>query len=220
MQKLVKSRTKREGATPVPQPGAQRPPDADWFRDRMRDYGIDRTAAATALGGGGNAVWKSLIGQRGVPLDEVAIWARILDAPYLEIVRRLGFDVADHTVPVTGTLQANGRITLRHPADVYRIPSPPDLASNAVACLVESAHAALFMFQDSHFFYEPSPQVAIDAAGRLSVVELADHGSTPVVGLLTRGTQRHVRIAVVGGQEVIESQQLVAAWPIRWQKMG
>lgn len=186
----------------------------------MRDMGLDRPAVAKALDVPENTVWLMTRGKRRVQLEEITTWAKLLDVSYLEIVRQFGVTVPDHAVPVTGVLRPHGRITPLSPDRVYRVPAPPDIGPRGVAVQVEGAHTAFALFEGSHLYYEPTGNVAVDAFDRLSVVELADHGSAPVVGLLTRGAMRHVKVVVFGGLETIESQQLVGAWPVRWQRMG
>lgn len=198
----------------------RRKPEADWFRARMHERGLDRDTVAGELDIVGNSVWLMLSGKRGVRPDEIAIWSRLLDVPYLDVVRRFGFAVPDNTVAVTETLRVSGRISVRTPDQVYRVQAPPGLSAKGAAIVVEGAHTALAIFEGSHLFYERTEGVDVNAVGRLSVVETAEHGSAPIVGMLTRGSViGQIRIIVFGGLETIESRQLVGAWPVLWQKL-
>lgn len=185
----------------------------------MHDLGLDMPAVWHALGVSRGVPWKMLTGRQDVRISEAAALAKLLEVSIPELLRQFGVQAPDHTVPVTGILRSHGRVTAITPDRVYRVPGPPGIGPRGVAIQIEGAHTAFALFDGSHLYYEPTDNVAVDAFDRLSVVHLADQ-SALVVGVLTRGSLRHVKVLTFGGLEPIESQQLIGAWPVRWQRMG
>lgn len=203
-------------------------PDYRWFEDRMAELGLSRTAVAAAFGyprAKTNYVWRMLAetgkeGARWVRPDEIAVWADLLKAPYVHVVRRFGFRTPMRTVPVVGILRSDGRISevfdIDHPR---KAEAPYDATERTEALYVETPYFDLGVWHGSFIYYEPSRVVHGQAMNRLCVIELGDQIAR-VVGMLTAGRRiDEYQIRVIGQSELIITREIISASVVRWQSL-
>lgn len=196
---------------------AQRKPDEEWFNVRMDELGLTRAQAAKHFGTYPNMLWRVMSGMRPVRVQEVIDWAVFLKVPVSVVLTRFGFHVPRAQVPVIGVMRKSGRVTVLPPNQQTKVDAPDDLSANLVAIRVEGAHSALAIFDGSYLFYEPSKIVRTDAIGRLSVVEFGDYPA-PLVGVVDRATIGKGRVTLFGGEDIVESEMMISATPVRWQR--
>jgi hypothetical protein len=192
-------------------------PDEAWFAKRMDELGIGRQDAAKHFKTYPNMLWRVMTGHRPVRVQEVIDWAIYLKVPVSVALVRFGFQVPRATVPVVGLMRKTGRVTVLPPNQQTKIDAPDDLSAAMVAIRVEGAHSSLAIFDGSYLFYEPSDIVRVDAFGRLSVVEFGDYPA-PLVGVVDRAAVGKGRVTLFGGEDVVESDMMISATPIRWQR--
>lgn len=189
-----------------------------WFDDRMREMGVSVKMVADHFGTYSNMVWRMTSGKREVTPGEIAEWARYLKVPLAVAFQKFGYNPPGNMTRVIGAMRANGRVTI-YPPNMQRETEAPAANTDLVALVVEAPQSALAIFDGSHLFYEPSTIVRHDTFGRLAVVELGDHPA-PIVGMIDRATQiGRSKIVVFGGDEAIESRQLISATPVVWQRL-
>jgi len=205
----VKKHTKTEAPS--------RAPDEKWFAARMDELGITRQAAAKHFDTYPNMLWRVLTGARPVRVQEVIDWAVFLQVPISVALVRFGFRVPKATVPVVGVVRKSGRVSPLPANQQTRVDAPDDLSAGMVALRVEGAHSDLAIFDGAHLFYEPSNIVRTDAFGRLSVVEFGDYPA-PLIGVVDRAAVGKGRVTLFGGADVVESEMMISATPIRWQR--
>ena len=192
------------------------PADVVWFEERFEALGLTRAVLDRELGYYENYIGRIFSGQRKASIADAVFLAKRLKVPVQTIVRRLGYALADATVPVIGRVNEHGRIVSILPAHQAQVPFPPGMETETVAVVVETAQTALAVYDGQILYYTPSKIVRPDAFGRLSVIECADH-SAPIVGILDRARVGRGRVVILGGTETLESEQIVSATPIRWK---
>lgn len=203
-------------------------PDYKWFEDRMAELGLSRGAVAAAFGyapSKTNYVWRMLAetgreGARWVRPDEIAVWARILKAPYVYVVRRFGFEAPMRTVPVVGVVRSDGRISeVLAPDHPNKAEAPYDATERTEALYVEAPYSELGVWHGSFIYYEPSRVVHGQATNRLCVLELGDQLAR-LVGTLTAGRRiDEYQIRVLGQIETITTREIISASVVRWQSL-
>lgn len=171
--------------------------------------------AAKRFGTYKNMLWRIFTGHRPVRVSEVIEWAIFLQIPVSVALVRFGFSVPRAQIPVIGVMRKSGRISVLPPNQQTRVDAPDDLSAAMVALRVEGAHSALAIFDGSYLFYEPSPIVRTDSFGRLSVVEFGDYPA-PLVGVVDRAAMGKGKVTLFGGDDVIESEMMISATPVRW----
>ena len=87
--------------------------DTKLFRDRMRDKDITNRQLARAMNLDPSATSLMLRGKRGVKDDEISRLANILNLGVDDVLRALGQRPPADTVPLAGTIGADGRASVR-----------------------------------------------------------------------------------------------------------
>lgn len=201
-----------------PKPPRKQKVDTAWFETRMSEMGYDRAAAAKRWNTYPNMIWRVLTGARPVRTQEIIEWCEWLQVPITVGLFRFGFDVPRSRVPVIGNVNSDGRISILPPGHQEHVDAPGDMQCTMVALRVKGDNRALSIYDGALLYYEPSEVVSVASFGRLSVVELGDH-LPPLVGIVDRASGGRGRITLFGGAETIESDKVVSATPIRWQKL-
>lgn len=192
-------------------------PDSAWFEKRMDELGISRQRAAKHFGTYPNMLWRVMTGARPVRVQEVIDWAVYLQVPVSVALVRFGFHVPRATVPVVGVVRKSGRVSPLPTQQQSKVDAPDDLSAAMVALRVEGAHSPLAIFDGAYLFYEPSQIVRTDSFGRLSVVEFGDYPA-PMIGVVDRAAVGKGRVTLFGGSDTVESEMMISATPIRWQR--
>ena len=199
------------------QEAAKVKPNADWFRDRMSELALDQKDAEKVFGTYRAMIWRMVTGQRPPRPEEIIIWAKFLRVPVLECMRRFGYDVPVPSVSVIGAIKSNGRVSVFPPAAIEQIEAPVDASENMRALIVEAPQTGLQLFDGTYLYYEPSKVVNPAAYGKLAVLEIGDI-SAPVIGVLYRISARSKKVEVYGGRERFDTEQLISAAPVLWQR--
>jgi len=195
------------------------PPDRAWIDERLAEIGLLKRDVAGALGVHPNIVHKMLNGERRVQIEEYRLLAKLLRIPIATCVAKMGFEMPSATCDLIGHIDGRGRISIRPPhADGRRVPCPEGV-EGIVALTINSAHSGLSVYHGSVVYYAPSDTVRVDAFGRLAVLEM-DGEPAPVIGVLDRASMGQADVTIFGGIEVIQTQRLVSATPILWQRFG
>lgn len=193
--------------------------DKSWFDDMRKERGLSLLDVAKAWGRGNvSFIWRMLTKDRRAHVADAIVWAEILKAPLPLVIQRLGYDVPGLTCPVVGTVGGAARVSVLPPEKLGKVEAPGQTAAGLVALRVDAPHSALNMWHGAHLYYRPSNVVRPDAFGRLSVVELGDHAA-PLVGVVDRASVGGGRVRLFGANDEIESEQMISATPIVWQKM-
>ena len=196
-----------------------REPDRRWISERLAEVDLRKSELAEKLHVHPNIVHKMLNGQRRVQIAEFRLLAQLLHVPFMEVVRRFGFDVPGAMVPCIGAIDGRARIAVLPPDRQHDTPAPESAVPGTVALIVDAPHSALSVYHGSTLYYVPSDTVRVDAFGRLGVLEI-DGEPAPVVGVLDRATMGRGRVRVFGGIDVIDTERLVSATPVTWQRFG
>lgn len=194
-------------------------PDRAWIDSRLDELGVRKKDVAQALGVHPNIVHKILNGERRLQVGEARTVARLMQLPLVETLRRFGFAVPGTTCALVGRVDGRGRVSIRPPQADNRTVIAPESAIGVVALAIDAAHSALSVYHGSLLYYEPSNMVRVDSFGRLAVLEM-DGELAPVIGVLDRASLGRADVTVFGGIEVLQTQRLVSATPILWQRFG
>ena len=194
-------------------------PDRQWIDARLDEIGVRKKDVAQALGVHPNIVHKILNGERRLQVGEARTVAKLMQLPLVETLRRFGFNVPGTTCPLVGRIDGRGRVSIRPPSADGRTVLAPESAIGVVALAVDAAHSALSVYHGSLLYYEPAQMVRVDSFGRLAVLEM-DGELCPVIGVLDRASLGRAEVTVFGGVEVLQTQRLVSATPILWQRFG
>lgn len=183
----------------------------------MRDLALEQKDAEKVFGTYRAMIWRMLSGEREVTPQELLLWATFLRLPLHETFRRFGYKVEAPTVQVIGAVKANGRVAVFAPAQIEKVEAPNDASGNMKALVVDAPQSELQIFDGTHLYYEPSDVVNPAAFAHLSVLEIGDVGA-PVVGILHRISARAKKVEIYGGRERFETDQLISAAPVLWQR--
>ena len=196
-------------------------PDRAWLDQRLRERGVRKKDIAALFEVHPNMVHKMLNGERRVQIAEVKSWSSLLGVSFIEAMRRFGFDVPPTTCPLIGTVDGLGRVRYRRGNGVpaRMIAAPETAGGNIVALQVDAPRSAISIYDGSCLYFEPSDIMRVDAVGRLSVIAMEGE-PVPVIGVLARATLGRGSVSVYGGIELIETNSIVSATPIVWQRFG
>lgn len=205
----------KAGKKAIVEPSANVP----WFSERAKEIGLSFAKISLDVMGHKDLLGRTLKGDRGFKPAELVALSKLLKVPLVALYRQLGYDVEGATCTIIGTINAQSRVSPLPPNQQLTIACPTELESKLVALRVDAPHSVLAIYHGTIFFYSPADKVRPDAFGRLSVVELGDHTSA-IVGVLDRASVGRGRVVLFGTQESIESDEIISAAPIRWQRAG
>ncbi|MGQ0673526.1 MAG: hypothetical protein ACT4N2_11725 [Hyphomicrobium sp.] len=168
------------------------------------------------IGSYANYTGRIFRGSRQPSISDAILLAKNLQVPLSLILRKLGYDLADSTLKAIGRVNEFGRVSFLPPNLQSQVPAPGATEPGTVALIVEASNTPLAMYDGEVFYYAPSTVIRPDAIGRLSVIEMDDM-SAPVIGVLDRARVGRGRVVVFGINEVVESERLISATPIRWR---
>lgn len=194
-------------------------PDIAWFEEQLERSGLSGRAVSLKLGDNVHKWTRIIYKEQKATIGEALALASIFGVGYAEILRRLGFELAEPMLSVIGKVGSSGRV-VRVPPSIQiapaRILAPPHVGGHAVALYVDTPRKDLAMFNGQFLIYEPSPRVEIGAMGRLAVIECAEEAQ-PVVGVLERASVSRGHVRVFGlGDETLEGVSIISAAPVRW----
>jgi hypothetical protein len=159
-----------------------------------------------------------LTGVHRVKLDDAVEIASILRVDIATVLRRLGYDVAAHTVTIRGSLRDSGQITSISARSGSSIAvHVPHAATSAIVC--ETKTGPLAAYDGAMILYAeadgPGSYVPPDAIGRLCIVEAADQ-VVPLIGTLVRGPNRMLPLTLqpMGGGEPMHLREVFRAMPV------
>ncbi len=89
--------------------------DIAWFKQRMREKRVTQEALADAIGRHRSVVSKILTGRQSLELFQVEPFARLLEVPPQEILRRAGLDIAPEPVTTGETAAPFENALARNP---------------------------------------------------------------------------------------------------------
>lgn len=193
--------------------------DAQWFGDRAKEMGTTLSKLSLDILGHKDLLGRTLKGERGFKPNEIVAMSVALRTPVAAIFRRLGYDVPGATCQLVGTINAQSRVSILPPQNQTAVSCPSELDTDLIALRVDAPNSVLAIYHGTIFFYAPAKKMRPDAIGRLSVIELGDHPA-PVVGVLDRAAVGTGRVILFGSQDAVESDEVISASPIRWQRAG
>ncbi len=188
--------------------------DVDWFLDKMKERGINRTELASIIGQNRSAITRSFQGGRMLNARDVARVAEALHVDVSEVLRRIGVPVQPRGPEIVGTLLGDGRVSAISPlkGTAARVPGVPLDASALVA---DTIGTPLAPYHQATIIYAPSPAgAAPDSFGRLCVLEIEGQ-TAPVLGVIGRGRERgQMLVTVFMTGEVLTAARIFAASPV------
>lgn len=201
-----------------PEQTADPKPNVDWINERLEALKLTKVEASKALlFSHPNTFHKLLSGERRTQIDECLLLAKLLNVPPAIMARQLGYDWPIPQARIIGEVDGAGRVRVLPPGKQSDVDAPSELEVELVALQVAAAQTALSVYDGNILYYEPSEVVRPDAFGRLAVLEIGDQPA-PVVGVLDRASLGRGRVVVFGGIETIETNKIISATPIRWQR--
>jgi len=193
------------------------PPDQKWFHDQIKARGLLKKDVAAAFGIHPNKVWMMISGEKGIRPHEIIRWAEVLALPLPLVWRKFGLPWPAATVPLAGSIRADGRLYF---GEGDRIAPAPDIEpGDLVALHLDHERPALGYRRGTLFYYRPRDRVDVSAVGRLAVVGLGDQPA-PLIGVLDAAALGRVRVVLLGGVEVVDSAEAISASPVEWIRAG
>lgn len=192
--------------------------DVDWVEAQLDRVGRSKSDAAEALGLHPNKMGEILRGTRRLQVPEAITLANFIEAPLFELLRRFGYDVPpSDQCDLIGVVNGRGRVSFLPPDQCEVVVAPTDADKDLKALRVEAEHTRLALYHGTVIYYLPTQMVRADAFGRLSVLDLKDEPA-PVLGILDRGSYGQGVVRIYGGLETIETETVLSASPVKWQR--
>lgn len=192
--------------------------DSDWFDQRLQALGFNRARLANMMGVHRSIVTRMLKGQREISPAEASELATYLQAPYDEVIRRLGVNVPrdDRQVsPIVGLVDDRGQVITKTVPAPRRADRPPGAGDDVAGLRIDTPGSWL---DGAVLYYGQAVTVEPEAVGRLAVVETRDgskyarvlkHGNA-------RGKWRTVNLA---GDSDNRDIDLKWATPVLWIRL-
>lgn len=185
-----------------------------FFRNRLRDRQITQRKLATALGLDPAAVTLMLKGQRRIRSEEAQKIADLLGLPITEVLREAGIPIRDgvSTLPIQGSVDANGRITLM-PAGTHEMTTAPeDVPRDGYALQMRAfsdAHDGWLLFAADA---SSSPELHLD---RLCAVSVSD--GRALVAFVRRGYRQGLyNLMLWPSREPLNDVAIQSVSPLLW----
>jgi len=200
----------------------ERKPDVMWFKNKLRESGLQIKDAAEAFGLPPNKVWQMLAARRRVQPEELAAWARLLRVPMSTIFKRMDYPWEPGSVPVEGVVSADGSITWTAAdgdgsALQFVAPYPESAGGDLRALVLEATAGGLG--RGTVFYFQPYDRIDRAAFNRLSVLTrgAADASCVGVPGEIDEG-RADVRALGTGMARRVD--RIISATPIMWIRAG
>lgn len=181
--------------------------DTKLFRDRMRDLGITNRGLAKALNLDPSATSLMLRGKRGVKDGDLSRLAKTLTLGVDEVLRALGQQPPSETVPLAGTIDANGRASVRE---------TKELAPRWDGSVVEAYRISAAGHYANGWTLGVAAPTA-DFLGRPGLVEIEGEPKLRT-GIVTRGFEASTFeiLPLLDCGAVLSRVKILSARPIRW----
>jgi transcriptional regulator with XRE-family HTH domain len=195
--------------------------DREWLEERMAARRITAQQVAGELGKSGAIVTRIMQGARTVQADDVLAFARLLDAPADEILRRLGYEIEPHQLTITGCVREDGRVSTITQRAGEAVPiTPPGGASRAL--VIEVTEGAALPYAGAIVVYSEAPAsapVPLNAVGRLCIVEAAGQ-EVPLFGTLIAGKGDKASLVPFPSGDPIPLKKILRAGIVTDLKLG
>lgn len=188
--------------------------DTRWLQSELDRHGFTQRAAAERLDIDAAAFSLRVNGKRKWQLEEVAELSRMLNAPFLDVVARLGVDPPNvgGTMRISGLVDASGAVSWPQGASSV-VPRPPDAGHDCLALRVQ-ANGPL----DGLVLYASASIPAAECVGRFCLVEL---NGESLLRIVKRGTSRAKfdLLARENASTRLRDVEIEEARPIVWARL-
>lgn len=187
-----------------------------FFKDRLRDREITQRKLAQLLKLDPAAITLMLKGERRMQPKEAQTIAGLLGLPITQVLREAGVYVTEDvaTVPIAGSVDGSGRITLMPVGTHEKTTAPSDVPRDGYALQMRA-------FGDPAdgwvLYVADSTNTADDHLDRLCAVTIAD--GRAVLAWVRRGYRRGTHnLMLWPSREPLPDQTLSAVSPVLWLK--
>lgn len=185
-----------------------------FFKNRLQDRKITQRKLASLLELDPAAITLMLKGERRMQPKEAQVIADLLGLPITQVLREAGINVTEDVanVPIAGSVDGNGRITLMPVGTHEMITAPPDVPRDGYALQIRAFGDA----QDGWVLYvSDASNLADQHLDRLCAVSIAD--GRAVVAWVRRGYRAGLHnLMLWPSKEPLHDQHLVSASPVLW----
>lgn len=189
-----------------------------FFRNRLKDRDITQRKLASMLKLDPASVSLMLRGQRRMQPAEAQQLADILGLNVTEVMREAGLPIKEgrREVPIAGSVDAHGRVTLMPLGTHEMIHAPVDVPTHGYALQMRAFNDA----QDGWVLYvNDSSSPADQQLDKLCAVSLKD--GRAVVAFVKRGYRSGLHnLMLWPSREALHDQAVAAASPILWLRPG
>lgn len=197
--------------------------DKQWFVTQLRNQEKTATQLSKYLKLDPSAVSRMLNSERRMTMAEAAKTAHFLGQPVTTVMERAGIPLSELNprdtgmVRIFGTVDADGRIDMQPPREAPYVQAPPDLPAHGVALRLLAEHTPQEHAHGWVVYYEPTPDVPVDAIGRLCVVHV-EGDDTPLLRIVKRSIEPgKFKLVTLWGHDA-GNGALTSASPILWIK--
>ena len=187
-----------------------------FFKNRLRDRDISQRKLAQLLKLDPAAITLMFRGERRMQPSEAKVIAELLGLPITQVLREAGIEVTDDVqpVPIAGSVDSTGRITLMPVNTHERISAPADVPREGYALQMRAFGDA----QDGWMlFVSDSSSAPDDHLDRLCAVSVKD--GRAVVAFVRRGYRQGLHnLMLWPSREPLHDQALASVSPILWLK--
>lgn len=187
-----------------------------FFKNRLKDRDISQRKLATLLKLDPAAITLMLKGERRMQPAEAKVIAELLGLPITQVLREAGVPVTEDvgTVPIAGSVDGSGRITLMPPGTHEMTVAPTDVPRDGYALQMRAFGDA----QDGWvLFVSDSSTSNDDHLDRLCAVSISD--GRAVVAFVRRGYRQGLHnLMLWPSREPLHDQKLSSVSPVLWLK--
>ncbi len=197
--------------------------NAQWFKDRLADKQISQRKLSKLLDIDPAAVSYMLRDKpiREMKMDEAIAFASIVGVPLEDVLVNAGLDLPAEgrgMATVIGHVDPTGELRRGSVEAPRRVPAPPEAPAGLAAARFKTPMSAAAALDGWLIYFDDSvTRVSPEAAGRLCVAVLGNHGRA-VVGIVNRGYARGSFTVHpwTPGAAPMENVMLEKAAPILW----
>ena len=185
-----------------------------FFKNRLADRKITQRKLAALLQLDPAAITLMLRGERRMQPAEAQIIAEVLGLPITQVLREAGIPVTEDvsTVPIAGSVDSSGRITLMPVGTHEMIAAPPDVPRDGYALQMRAFGDA----QDGWVLYVSDASTSADLhLDRLCAVSISD--GRAVLAWVRRGYRQGLHnLMLWPSRDALHDQSLVSVSPVLW----
>lgn len=194
--------------------------NTQWFKGALADANMSQNQLAEHLGIHPTQIGRMFRGKRRMQMPEARVFSRVTGVPITDVIANAGVDVEDvdygkTTVPVEGSVDDSGKVTMKRVKGRQAAPLPWGTAGGLKAVLFQTDNA----WDGAIVYFTPLVGFRNESLGKWCVVEL--ESGSHLLRVVRRGYARNrFNLLNLDGEIAEPDVDVRMASPIIWVKMG